>query len=144
MSLASRLNEHLPAAWQDIDPPEAVRRRSKGRCAMIVIGNVEIWVGAAEPTDIGSDWWFCCAGEGVNWRQWETLLTELPHVVAHVALSRLRQTPPLPMPAIPAWASREFDKQRAERLTFLNNRIAWAIRLADTLGEERRVLEMTP
>lgn len=143
MSLASRLNEHLPAAWQDIDPPEAARRRSKGRCAMLMIGGVEIWVGAAESTDIGSDWWFCCAGEGVNWRRWETLLTELPHVAAHVALLRLRQTPPIPMPAIPSWALLAFDKQRAERLAFITNRIAWANRLADTLNEERRVLEAT-
>ncbi len=142
MSLASRLNERLPAAWQDIDPPEGIGPRDRRPCAMMAIGGVPIYVGEVAPSEIGSDCWFCCPGDGLNWRRWETLLVELPHVVAHLALNRARQTPPVSMPVVPAWAAQAFTTQRLERLTFINNRTSWANRLIAALNEERGVLEV--
>ena len=145
MSLASRLNERLPADWQEVDTPESIQPRHQSRCAKLMIGHVPLFVGERDPSATGSDWWFCCPfANGMNWHFWDTLLRELPHVVASIALSRVKWTPPAPIPAIPSWAKPALDKQREARLELINNRVAWANRLADTLGEERRVLEMTP
>ncbi len=151
MSLLDYLQEHFDAPWQPVATPDYSARpvdrslpidayNNPERSAFLDIGKVRLFVGE-QPIADGRPNWYCVGARGlVEFANADTIVSEIPEVVARIALDHLRQDPQTYVPAIPKWCRGAFEALRVARITEADHTIAQARRNIERATKEREVL----
>jgi hypothetical protein len=144
-TLLTFLNEHFDAPWQPIaQPPDqwlpVDAYNFPEQSAYLQLGSVRLYVGE-NPTENGRPNWYCVGARGiVEFDRSDKIVSEIPKVVARIALDHLRHDPQEFMPSIPVWSVDAWEKLRAQRIVEADHDLAQYKRKFDRTTKEREVL----
>ena len=151
MTLLDYLNGHFDAPWQPVATPDYSARpvdtslpidayNNPARSAYLDIGKVRLFVGE-QPVGDGRPNWYCVGARGlVEFSDADTIVSEIPEVVARIALDHLRRDPQEYIPAIPLWSVGAFEMLRLARIKEADHTLAQARRILERTTKEREVL----
>lgn len=151
MTLLDYLKEHFNAPWQPVPTPDYSARpmdsslpidayNNPKRSAFLDIGKVRLFVGE-QPGGDGRPNWYCVGARGlVEFSNADTIVSEIPEVVARIALDHLRRDPQEFIPAIPRWCNDAFEALRLARIEEADHTLTQARRILERTTQEREVL----